>query len=212
MIQPTYSLDKFLKQVAELPVVQEMVKEENKRTNAEILQARVDCIALVKSTELQQDKAQEAVDFAVAALKAAEEKVKPYRDRVIAASHLYADAHRAYQAAAGSLQTAHGESHLASGLHLLGLLRDQCVKQIADLGKGFQNTFFEDGTWRFKRVDPELQAKLDKRKRDLEAIEKAYSAATLLVMAEMTPDEIRAKVSALLFDAGYRPSVILRQA
>jgi hypothetical protein len=42
MTQATYSLNKFLEKIADLPVVQQMVQEEKTRTNVEILKARTD--------------------------------------------------------------------------------------------------------------------------------------------------------------------------
>jgi hypothetical protein len=211
MIQPNYSLDKFLKKVAELPVVRQMVHEESTRTNAEILQARIETIDFVKSMEIQQAKARATLDSAEAALKAAEEKVKPYRERLIAAGQSYTDESRAYQAAAKSLQLAHGEQHVTQALYLLDLLRNQCNEKISALISVSTTSYFVDGQWRFRPISPEIKPALEKRKRNLEAIEQAYSAAKLLVMAEITPDELKSKVDALLIDAGYMPDVAVRQ-
>lgn len=205
MIKPNYSLDKFLEKVAELPVVQNMIKEEDTRTNAEILRARIEAIDFVKSLEIQQAKAQANLDSAEAALKAAEEKVKPYREHLIAAGQSYADESRAYQAAAKSLQLAHGEKHVTRALYLLGLLRNQCNEKISALISVSTTRYFVDGKLCFRPVNPEIGLSLEKRKRNLEAIEQAYSATKLLVMAEVTPDDLKAKVDALLIDAGYIP-------
>jgi hypothetical protein len=206
MIQANYSLDKFLKKVADLPVVRQMVHEESTRTNAEILKARMDCIALVKTLEIQEAKTREGIDSALAALKDAEEKVKPYRDRLIAANQPWVDAQRARQAAERSLLTAHGEGHVTHALYLLELLRNQCSEQITNLSKGLSTQIFVEGELHFRRVDPSIKPAMEKRKRDLEAIEHAYLSAKLLINAEMTPGEIKNQVDAILSSAGYTPN------
>lgn len=209
MIQPSYSLDKFLKKVAELPVVQQMVKEENTRTNAEILQARKEAIALLSAMELQHKKALANLDAAKAEFKAAEEKVKPYEHRLIAADQLCTDAGRAYQAAANSLQLTHGEEHVTRTQYLLSLLRQHRKEKIVDLSHRAQ--YLLGGQWLLKPISEAAKLALEKRQRELEAIEKAESAVALLARAEMTPEELKTKASAILIDAGYIPSAGVMQ-
>lgn len=208
MNKPTYSLDKFLQKIATLPVVQQMVEEENERNNADALKARIDCIHRVEALGIEQGEAQEKLDSAVASLKAAEEKITPYRIRAAAANQLVTDAGQRYQAAARSLSFDHGEKHVPRVFMVLCQLRDHCKAQIENLSASLNPHYFVDGHVTFRPVHPSIKPILESQKLRLQVIEQAFSTAGLLVHVKITPSELKTQTEALLAAVGYRPNVV----
>ena len=208
MNKATYSLDKFLEKISTLPAVQQMVNEEIQRTNAETLTARIDCINRVESFGIEQGEAQEKLDSAVASLKAAEEKITPYRIRVAAASQLVTDAGQRYQAAARSLNFDHGEEHVSRMFGTLCHLRDHCTTQIERLTASLSPHYVVEGRLSFRLVHPSIKPALENQKLRLQAIEQAISTAGLLVHAKMTPSELKTQTEALLAAVGHVPNAV----
>ena len=208
MNKPTYSIDKFLQKISTLPVVQQMVKEENERNNADALKARIDCIHRLEALEIENGKARANMDSAHAALKAAEEKLTPYKIRLNAASQLLNDVNARYQAEAKSLQFIHGEKHVSHMGHVLSQLRDHCTAQIENLTESLNPHYFVDGRLSFRPVHPSIKPVLESQKLRLQVIEQAFSTAGLLVHANMTPSELKTQTEALLAAVGYRPNAV----
>jgi len=208
MNKPTYSIDKFLEKVSALPVVRQMVNEEIERNNAEVLKARMDCINRVQALEIEQRKARANVDSAEASLKAAEEKLTPYKIRLNAASQLLSEVNGRGQAAGQELQLTHGEGCVSRMFLLLTHLHDHCKTQISRLIEDLNPHYFVEGRLSFRPVHPSIKPALENQKLRLQAIEQAFSTAGLLVHANMTPIELKTQTDALLAAVGYRPNAV----
>lgn len=205
MNKANYSLDKFLEKVSALPVVKQMVNEEIQRTDAENFAARLDCINRAEAHMIEVGKAQQNLDSAVASFKAAEEKVTPYKIRMIAAERQLNDVISSGAAAARELHLIHGEQHTARMWLVLSQLQNHCKTQIENLTSNLSPHYFIEGRLNFKPVNPSIKPALENQKLRLKAIEQALSTAQLLVHAKIPATELKTQIDALLAAVGYVP-------
>ena len=203
-----YSLDKFLKKVAALPVVQQMVQEETLQANAEILKARIDCIKLMKSLEVKATEAEAIKDSAWAEFKAAEEKVKPYLSRAIAADRACTEAQQACMAPYKLLHSIYGESHVFRALGILHGMRLDCKREIEILTGALNPHLMVEGRVTFRPVPPAVKQNLEVQKRRLEGLERLYSGANGLINAEISPRELQQHTETLLNAGGYASNLV----
>lgn len=209
----------FLKKIAYLPAVQEMIEEEDKRTLAEILKERTDRINLLKSIEIQRPEAQANLISAQAELEAAREAAKENVTRhlvlVTSAEKSLSALNGAYNTAAQSLHLEYGEGHITRVLSLLRCLRTELKEKIESLDERMKPEYFANGQWNYRITHPtERQVnerELENLKRKLEATEKSFSSVALLANAEMTPGELKTQVEAWLSAAGYVKDIVKPQ-
>lgn len=185
--------EKLMSLLSGSPEVKVLIEREKQKTEDDKKQARIDCLARIKTLKQTEIEAKQKLDLATSAVMAAEAKVKELKAKVAPTFTAHTEAQRKHGAAMSELSALHGEGEVSKTLYRLQRLILQTERQISVLEDDKKSTFRDaDGRVSFRLVSPNVALNQQVLKQRLEVQKRLYEKAKEFVEAEMAPSEIKA--------------------
>ncbi len=191
MKTPMSYAEKLMAHLQGSPEVRVLIEREKRKAAEDEKQARIDCLAHVKSLRLTELEAKQKLDLALSAVEAAEAKVMELKIRVAITSNAHTDAQQKRGRAENDLVQLHGEGVVLKTLHKLDRLILKTENEINILELARNPHLMVDGQFTFRPVDPNVLANQTVLKQRLAAMKLLQAKAKEFVEAELAPNEIK---------------------
>lgn len=200
------NIHEILKKISELPVVADLIHEEDEKTTEAHKQARLACLNRLKSLYAKEVDTRKKVDEKIAVLRAAEDKLAALRTEVAIASNTHTAAASTRQTAEQELQTIHGEAHVTRALFALDRLQKTCAEKLADIEhtKFLKHTL--GGVVYTRGINPEYEIKRSQLITQAGLIEQALADVRALIWVDIAPSRLEKMVTGLLHSVGLKSS------
>lgn len=184
--------EKLMSLLSGSPEVKVILDREKRQSDDAEKQARLDCLARIKTLEATEIEAKQNLDLAISAVTAAEAKVKQLKSKVAPIFTAHKEAQRIHGAAMSELSTKHGEGEVVQTLYRLQRLILKTESQITAL-ESQKSYFCKDGDGRLtvRPVSPNVAFNQNVLKKRLEGFEKLNAKTKEFIYSELAPSEIK---------------------
>ena len=184
--------EKLMSLLSGSPEVKVLIEREKRQAKDDEKQARIDCLARIKTLELAELEANQKLDGALSAVKDAQAKVDKLKTKVGTAAYAHNEAQAKRNQATTELTKLHGEGIVFMTLYRLDQLIKKTAIQINAL-ETQKSYFCKDGDGRLtvRPVSPNVAFNQKVLKQRLEAFEKLNAKAKEFINSELAPSEIK---------------------
>jgi hypothetical protein len=205
MTNTSPSVEKLLSLLKGSPEVKVLIDREKRQAEDAEKQARIDCLARIKSLQLVELETKQKLDAALSAVAAAEAKVSELKTKVAITSTAHTEAQHKRGASASELIKLHGEGVVLQTLYSLDRLIKKQEIEIKDMEASTSPYLKDvDGYLTMRPVHPKLGSHIKTKKQCLEGIQKLYEKTKDFVGAEMAPSEIKELCESICSAAGLQ--------
>jgi len=184
--------EKLMSLLSGSPEVKVLIEREKRQVEDAEKQARIDCLARIKTLQLAELEAKQKLDAALALIEDAQTKVVTLKAKVGGVIHAHNEAQAKLSHTRTELMKVHGEGVVLNTLYRIEQLIKATKAKINDLELAQKPSNRDlDGNLRFQPISPNIKLNQKVLKQRLEVFEKLYAKTKEFVNAEMAPSEIK---------------------